>query len=476
MRHSNNIIYFIKNYFQCRFRLLFSVSSVLISLYAPPLNAQETVLDSYIEKALAQNESFKQAKLNVEIQNLNLVEAKGNYYPSLSFNARYTVADGGRTIDFPLADLLHPVYNSLNQLTRSDQFSPLINNTENVAFQFYRPQEHETKLHLVQPVYNRNIKLNYIIKKDLLEAERNTINTQKLALIAEVKSSYYSYLQAQEVLELMKEILEVYAENVRVTKSLFDNQKVTIDYFYAARAELARHSQKIVIARKNLNMSRSYFNFLIGEPLETEIKKDAAVQPDIQAHSIDSLQESALLNRPELETIRAYQSAKEHEIATYKANNMPSVAAVIDYGFQGETYKFNKEQDFVLASLVLQWELFKGFQNKAKVKKSLLEKQQFESRSNELKAQINLEIIQAYYELQAAEESYHAMEAETRAKAQAYEVVNRKYIEGQTSILELTTAQSAYTTARQQQIISRYDILIAMAKLEKAAGITNYYQ
>jgi len=32
------------------------------------------------------------------------------------FGASYTKADGGRTIDLPLGDLLNPVYQSLNQL------------------------------------------------------------------------------------------------------------------------------------------------------------------------------------------------------------------------------------------------------------------------------------------------------------------------------------------------------------------------
>ena len=39
------------------------------------------------------------------------------FLPDISMNARYTVARGGRIIEFPVGDLLNPVYITLNMLT-----------------------------------------------------------------------------------------------------------------------------------------------------------------------------------------------------------------------------------------------------------------------------------------------------------------------------------------------------------------------
>ena len=56
-----------------------------------------------------------------------LKEAHALFLPNVSFGASYSKADGGRTIDLPLGDLLNPVYKSLNQLTGSTKFPNLQN-------------------------------------------------------------------------------------------------------------------------------------------------------------------------------------------------------------------------------------------------------------------------------------------------------------------------------------------------------------
>src|ERR1700736_5643949 len=51
-----------------------------------------------------------------------LDQARALYLPTLDLNARYTRANGGRTIGIPVGDLLNPVYASLNQITGNSRF------------------------------------------------------------------------------------------------------------------------------------------------------------------------------------------------------------------------------------------------------------------------------------------------------------------------------------------------------------------
>ena len=96
---------------------------------------------------MANNLALKQKEQNYLKSQNALREARSLFYPDLSLNARYTVAEGGRIIQFPIGDMMNPVYSTLNMLLASDQF-PM---QENQEFPFYRPTEHETKLSLVQP-------------------------------------------------------------------------------------------------------------------------------------------------------------------------------------------------------------------------------------------------------------------------------------------------------------------------------------
>ena len=89
----------------------------LISLAGPGVLAQNPVLQEYITEGLQSNQGLKQVKLDYAANLSALKEARGLFFPDLSLNARYTVADGGRTIEFPVGDMLNPVYSTLNVLT-----------------------------------------------------------------------------------------------------------------------------------------------------------------------------------------------------------------------------------------------------------------------------------------------------------------------------------------------------------------------
>ena len=95
---------------------------ILLLLLAGTFSKAQGVLDRYVQEALNENQARKLTQLELQKQQSKLKEAVALYLPSVTFDASYTLADGGRLIQFPVGDLLNPVYNTLNQLTESDQF------------------------------------------------------------------------------------------------------------------------------------------------------------------------------------------------------------------------------------------------------------------------------------------------------------------------------------------------------------------
>ena len=71
-----------------------------------------------VDDALAANLELRAGSASVEQRLAALDQARARYLPVLDFAARYSVADGGRTIDFPAGDLLNPVYATLDQMLR----------------------------------------------------------------------------------------------------------------------------------------------------------------------------------------------------------------------------------------------------------------------------------------------------------------------------------------------------------------------
>ena len=80
-------------------------------LPAAPARVEEG-LARLVDDALAANLELRAGSATVEQRLAALDQARARYMPVIDFAARYSVADGGRTIDFPAADLLNPVYES----------------------------------------------------------------------------------------------------------------------------------------------------------------------------------------------------------------------------------------------------------------------------------------------------------------------------------------------------------------------------
>ena len=102
------------------------VASLLLVTASIDTEAQN-ILDKYVKEGLESNESIHQQKLLLDKSMYALKEAKALFLPDISFYGDYFLAGGGRTIDFPAGDLLNNAYSTLNQLTNTNNFPQLEN-------------------------------------------------------------------------------------------------------------------------------------------------------------------------------------------------------------------------------------------------------------------------------------------------------------------------------------------------------------
>lgn len=441
---------------------------LLAGLSASLAMAQNQVLDQYISLGLQSNQGLKQKQLDYSADLAALKEARGLFFPDLSFNARYTVAEGGRTIVFPVGDLMNPVYSTLNMLTGSESFPQI----ENEEFPFLRPREHETKLTLVQPIFHSDIIQNYKIKKQYTEIARIDVDRYKRELIREISKAYYEHQKASNLVWLADTSMALVRENLRVSQSLFENDKVTIDAVYRSESELSKVEVQQAQARNFLEATRSYFNFLLNRSLDTSVEL-MIPEPQPIGIELDEASQWAMQSRDELAQIREYQQLNEHVTDLYRGSNIPGLFGVVDYGYQGEEYSFTGEDDFMLASLVMKWNLFQGTVNQQKVKRSRIEGDKLEELFLETRQQIKLEVINYYYALQADFESVQSARKQLASAQRAYELISRKYSEGQSSLLELIDARSSLTSAAANMIIARSDYFSGLADFEYAMGATD---
>ncbi len=442
----------------------------ILSISTLCVNAGDNLLDDYIRYGIENNLALQQKRENYKMSLELLREARGLFYPSMSFNMRYTLARGGRVIEFPVGDLLNPVYSTLNLLTGTQDFPQI----ENEYFYFYRPKEQETKVRVVQPVFHPEIWYNSRIREHEKEIGQIDIEIYKRALVAEIKKAYFNYIKSGKVEKIIEETIELIRENLRVTESLVANDMATEDYTYRSLAELSAAEQQLAGASGKRQVAAAWFNFLLNRPADTPI--DVSIEHDkmflIPGSSNGPL---SVEEREELQkTGLMIEMAADYERLAM-SNRYPKLTAVVEYGIQGTRYSFGRDDDFLLASLVLSWPLFEGFQNRASVQQARIKRNTTELMHRETEEILNLEIINTWHELEAARKAVEAAESRVKSANTAFRITERRYSAGQAPLLEYIDARTSMTNAGINMAISRYELSAKYAEYERAAALYIFY-
>ena len=442
--------------------------TLVLLLIAMAGYSQSQVLEGYVAEGIENNLTLQQHDFDVKKSRERLNQAKALFLPQVSFDASYTRAGGGRNIQFPVGDLLNPVYNTLNQMAGSEQFPTI----ENVNEQFLPNDFHDTRVRVIQPLFNTDIYYaNKATEQQLLgeEARKETFVNE---LQYDIRSAYYTYLQAEEGLKIYQQSFSVIEELVRVNKVLVANDKATYDIIYTAEAEQSQVRSQIIEAQKNVRNARSYFNFLLNRDLEADIEIDPAVKQDrFVFDKASQLSANAFGNRKELVQVNRAIDANQYLLKLNKNNAyLPNMNLVLDGGFQGFGYSFDADQDYWLAQVSLSWSIFKGGEKKSKIRESQYELERLNSQYEQLRDQIQLQVINAYNEYLAANENVEAARAQERSAGKSFNIIDKKYRENQVILVEYLEAQNNHTNAQLARSIAEYNALAKAAELKKVIG------
>ncbi|MFK7843947.1 MAG: TolC family protein [Rhodothermales bacterium] len=463
------------------------VSVLLTSMQ--PAQAQQRPLDDYLSEGLQNNLALKQQAFDLAKSVSAMEEAKGLFFPEVSVEARYSRAGGGRQISFPVGDLLNPVYSTLNDMLAQQGDLPIFPQLENQDIAFLREREQESKVRIIQPLFKPAILHNYRLQQHLATSEEAALEAYKQLLKRDIKIAYYTYLKASRATRIFDAARELVDENLRVNERLVKYEKVTQDAVYRAKAEMLSVSQQQREAKKNADLARSYFNFLLNrsfeEPIDDTderilmafIEQPARLIPasaqTLSPSSQKAFEQLALNNRYELKQLEAAIQASQSAVSISKSSLLPGVALAVDLGIQGSDYGFNGDRSFYMASVVFSWKLFNGFQNKMKVQQARIDNQKLHIQHEELQRQIQLQVQEAFDNLEVARESYETAAQRLEASSEGYRLVSRRYDEGMANQVVFLDARTTFTEAEMNLNITRYEVLIRMAELEFATAVNS---
>lgn len=442
-------------------RLLAPLIGAFIVLVAGTASAQQPdALGPFVREAIRNNLSFQQQHLTYEKSEVAVTQARGLFLPSVSLDARYSEINGG--LNF--GDLVNPAYKALNQITGSQQFPT------NIDGQF--PYAQETRVRVAQPLFQPSVIANYQIQKSLRGLEGARLRAGARALAADVQLAYVNYARAQRVVDLYTNTFALVSEAVRVNERLLENGKITPVALHRAIADRSEIEQQIAEAEQRLDAARRYFNFTLGRAPDdsVELIADALLLRDLDV-SLEEAVQRAQRAREEIEQADWGIRASEAQERLARSSFLPAISIAVDYGVQGNDYRFDTRNDVTVASLVLSWNLFNGGQDAARRQQAAIDVQRGRVGKQEAEQQIELQVRQAYDGVVVSKKAISAAQDRVNAARRSFELMRRRHAEGVASQLEFVDARTALTSAELNWILTRHQYVANYIELERVAAL-----
>ncbi len=426
----------------------------------------QPILEAYIKRGLDSNLALKQKTFDLQKAKLDLERAKSLFYPQVGLNAQYTVASGGRTSELPIGDLLNPIYSTLNQLTSTTKFPQI----QNQQIQFLPNDFNDTKLEVAVPVYNPQLKYNRQIKEELIRGSEAIVMLYKRELVNNIKQAYYRYLQATKALGIYSNALATVNESLRFNEKLVKNNTATKEVVLKAKAQVSQVQTFIAEATQNQQNAAAYFNFLLNQPLENSIQFDSTILQSLQQQIVKV---DLPTNREELTKIRSAQKTLETNLKLNETFKLPTLSAFYNVGFQGFGYKFNDKQFYQLAGLQLNWSIFKGNDNKIKVKQTQNDIDAIKNLYTDAENQLRLQVNTTFNTYKAVLEALNSTADGVASNKEAYRLTELRYKQGQALQIELIDARVQLTGSEIQYSLAQLAVLNKAAELERVMATYN---
>ncbi len=442
------------------YRILFQGFIVLFGLHSTSVQAQ-TVLDTYIKEGLANNLVLQDKNASLEQSLLALKDAKSFFIPSVDFGVSYTLAEGGRTIAFPVGDLLNPVYSTLNKLTASNKFPQI----ENVSEQLLPDNFYDTRFRTTLPLLNTDLIYQQQIRKEQVNWTSYQVEIYRATLIQDIRVAYFNFCAAHSSIAILKNTLHLVEQNLKDTRSLVENGKRLPAAVLRAESELEQVKSLVTEAELKTNNAAQYLNFLVNRPLDQPV---AFEEIPLDLSRLDQLLlEDLHPQNPELRAMQSMETIQETVLKSGKNYWVPKLSTYADLGSQGFDWSFDSQSKYLMWGLNFSMPVFQGGRNQNQIQRNVLGLQAVQRQKELVNQKLNLGLQTQRNEVKTLLAALQSSEKKLVSASAYLKLVDRGFKDGSQSLLEFIDARNQYTQAALQKNISAYKLQMALAQLER---------
>lgn len=319
-----------------------------------------------------------------------------------------------------------------------------------------------------------NAQLWQTLKLSALDVELavEQARSSKISMVAQVKKAYYAVLLAQQVHEVYKEVYDNAVKNFESTEQLYNAGKTSEYEYLRASVNVKNAEPNVYSSLTAIELAIWQLKAVMGIDLETRI----GVQGNIDQYKDELLTYTVsndvnLENNSTLTQLSIQNEQLERSIKMVKYQYIPTLSASFSYNYiaMGDDFKF-KWNPYSVAGISLNLPIFDGFQKRNTIR-------QYKASQNMLELSIedterNLRVAFKNYENEITTfmKNYAAAESTVEMAQRSYDIAEKMYELGKTTLTELNDAQLALVQAQLTMSRTVYNFMVTKASIEELIG------
>ncbi len=433
---------------------------LLITLSAPAsAQAQPTALTQTqaLTLALQQNQQLRVAAFEVLVARAQLAQARAGTALQASVQGSYARTQDGVVTTIPVSSSPGGGGPPVGYLIIPAPSSNV----------------YDARVVLQYPLYSGGrIEAQVAMAQANLRGAEATFERVKQQIVFGVRQAYFSLLLAQAGLRAAEHSTTQANEILRVAKARVATGVSPRFDQVQAEVSVATAQQTQVRARNAVAQAMQGLNAFLNLPLETPLMLPDPFAMTSVATSIDRLLARALEVRSEVLEVRARQATAQAAIEVAESGGRLNfgLSGMYDYGNSGPFGPGTDLSSRWSVTLAATLSVADGGLTRERVTEARQRLEQLKVLEAQQRQTVELDVRQAYLNLQSAREELVGAGALVAQAAEALRLANVRFAAGVGTNLEVVSAQTASSQAEVAKAQAEFNYSVARAALERAVG------
>jgi len=301
------------------------------------------------------------------------------------------------------------------------------------------------------------------------------------SLLAQVENTYWDYALSQRQMEIVEESLKLARQQITETEEMIKVGAMAEAELAAVQAEVAAQQQGLINAKSNFESNRLRLLRLLNPPGQTLWDRDINIVhpptlPEIKLDVVETHVALAIRMRPEMNQAKLDIQKENLEIVRTKNGLLPKMDLFITLGktgyadsFSGSVKDIDGDSYDMMAGINFKYPIFNRDAS-AQHRRAILRRDQAEMALDNLKQLVELDVRNAYIEVNRTKEQISASTATRKFQEEKMRIETEKFRVGLSVNFIVAQAQRDLLVSRINEVQAVVNYLKALINFYRQEG------